>query len=59
MSCLFFKVEGEEGENILRCIGAISCSAQQSGMFRHFVSRKALNIEGIGNRLIDQLIKKN
>ena len=52
------KVEGEEGENILRCIGAISCSAQQSGMFTHFVSRKALNIEGIGNRLIDQLIKE-
>ena len=52
------KVEGEEGESIMRCIGAISCSAQQSGMFRHFVSRKAMNIEGVGDRLIDQLIKE-
>ncbi len=52
------KVEAEEGENTMRCMGAISCSAQQSGMFRHFVSRKAMNIEGVGDRLIDQLIKE-
>ncbi|WP_367680691.1 NAD-dependent DNA ligase LigA [Candidatus Fukatsuia anoeciicola] len=47
-----------EGKVILRCSAAISCAAQHKKAIKHFVSRRALNIEGIGEELIEQLIKK-
>jgi len=47
-----------EGKAILRCSGTISCTAQYKKAIKHFVSRRALNIEGIGDELIEQLIKK-
>ncbi|URJ24991.1 NAD-dependent DNA ligase LigA [Candidatus Blochmannia ocreatus (nom. nud.)] len=44
--------------SILRCNAGLSCLAQRKAMFRHFVSRKAMNISGIGSKIIDQLVDK-
>jgi DNA ligase (NAD+) len=49
-------VEREEGEAIARCTGALICSAQLKESLRHFASRRALDIEGLGSKLIDQLV---
>lgn len=49
-------VEREEGEAIARCTGALVCSAQLKESLRHFASRRAMDIEGLGASLIDQLV---
>ncbi len=49
-------VEREEGEAVARCTGALTCPAQLKESLRHFASRRALDIEGLGTRLIDQLV---
>lgn len=49
-----------EDEAIARCSGGwIKCAAQRKGGLVHFASRKALNIDGLGEQLIDQLVDKN
>lgn len=49
-----------EDEAIARCSGgAIKCAAQRKGALFHFASRKALNIEGLGEQLIEQLVDRN
>jgi DNA ligase (NAD+) len=40
----------------VRCVGGMGCSAQLKGVIRHFASRKAMDIEGLGDKLIDQLV---
>ena len=45
-----------EGEAIARCSGAIYCSAQRKEAIKHFASRKAMDIEGLGNKLVEQLV---
>jgi DNA ligase (NAD+) len=51
-------VERGEGEAIARCIGGLFCPAQRKEAIRHFASRRALNIEGFGEKLVDQLVDK-
>ena len=49
-------VAREEGEAVIRCVGGMSCGAQLKAVIRHFASRKAMDIEGLGDKLIDQLV---
>jgi len=46
-----------EGEAIARCSGGLYCSAQRKQALLHFASRRALDIEGLGERLVDQLVE--
>lgn len=49
-------VEQIEGEAVARCTGGLFCPAQRKENIKHFASRKAMNIEGLGDKLIDQLV---
>jgi DNA ligase (NAD+) len=51
-------VEREEGEAVARCTGGLYCPAQRKEALRHFASRHALDIEGLGTKLIDQLVEE-
>jgi len=52
-------VERIEGEAVFRCTGGLFCSAQRKQSIMHFVSRRALDIEGLGEKLADQLVEKD
>jgi DNA ligase (NAD+) len=52
------RVEREEGEVNARCTNGLSCRAQLLGALVHFVSRRAMDIEGLGEKLLGQLIER-
>lgn len=47
-----------EGEAVARCSGGLFCSAQRKQAIWHFASRRAMDIDGLGDRLIDQLVER-
>lgn len=49
-------VERPEGEAVARCTAGLYCPAQRKQALMHFASRRAMNIEGLGEKLVDQLV---
>lgn len=50
------KIEHIEGEAVARCTGELFCPAQRKGAIKHFAGRRAMDIEGLGDKLVDQLV---
>lgn len=48
----------EEGQVAHRCMGGLYCAAQSEGALLHFASRRAMDIEGLGDKLVEQMVAR-
>ena len=53
------KVVQDEEEAAARCTGGFTCRAQRQEAIRHFASRRAMDIEGFGDKLVEQLVERD
>ncbi|MCZ6722566.1 MAG: NAD-dependent DNA ligase LigA [Gammaproteobacteria bacterium] len=51
------EVVKNEGQAAFRCSGGLVCAAQRKEAIKHFASRKALDIEGLGDKLVEQMVE--
>ena len=49
----------QPGQSAFRCIGGLVCAAQRKEAIKHFASRKAMDIEGLGDKLVEQMVEQN
>lgn len=52
-------VERTDGEAVIRCTGGLVCSAQRKESIKHFASRKAMDIDGLGDKLVEIFAEKD
>lgn len=52
------EIERLDGEAVARCTGGFVCQAQRKEALKHFVSRKALDVDGLGEKVIEQLVDR-
>ncbi|NVK24230.1 MAG: NAD-dependent DNA ligase LigA [Gammaproteobacteria bacterium] len=52
-------VEKPEGEAVTRCTAGLYCGAQRKEAIKHFASRKALDVDGLGDKIVEQLVDEN
>ncbi|MEH6587879.1 MAG: NAD-dependent DNA ligase LigA [Halioglobus sp.] len=48
--------EREPDEAIIRCMGGLVCAAQQKAAIKHFASRRAMDVDGLGDKLVEQMV---
>ncbi len=53
------EIERHEGEVVARCSGGLYCGAQRKEALKHFASRRALDIDGLGEKLIEALVERD
>ncbi|ORT50423.1 NAD-dependent DNA ligase LigA [Vibrio sp. qd031] len=52
------EAERLDGEAVTRCTGGLVCQAQRKQAIKHFVSRKALDVDGLGDKVVEQLVDR-
>ncbi|MCP4332079.1 MAG: NAD-dependent DNA ligase LigA [Gammaproteobacteria bacterium] len=53
------EVMQQSGQTAYRCIGGLFCAAQRKEAIKHYASRKAMDIEGLGDKLVEQLVERD